>query len=138
MNNINYPSWEIGKLLPKDNPYNKSVTWTLIEKGNNEFPERIEAWSYDTRFNMCYEEIIQDAWSYQEILKWLREEHKLYPEVGAINVPVFDKWCYDIYNISKRTTKFLWDRKYKAFETYEEALDNAILHCLTIIKDGNK
>lgn len=141
MNNINYPSWEIGQKLPKDNPYQEENGATMffsyfkVKSTGDIIVDSDEVHRY------LYCDKLQDAWSYTEILKWLREEHNL-------NIYLRGLYVVDICDIKEETDYYIADVNNKPvlvednstldcyfFNTYEETLDNAILHCLQLIKD---
>lgn len=130
MSNINYPSWESGipELMPIINPYNTTriknkAVFNVWVKFNFENKEKINFLHFCGENDLYY---LRDAWSYTEILKWLREEHRLFIKI----------------NINKTGTRYEYIIKYfqddgfedlypiEDFSTYEEALDGAILFCL--------
>ena len=134
MNNINYPSWQSGI---SSNILNHNIDYDAYYI---QIDDNIDIWN-ECEMSELYRgngKVLDVAFTYTEILKWLREKHKLVIEVTAINIPTFDKWCFDVYNMNTRTFKYLWNKKEPVFNTYEEALDSAILHCLTILKEKDE
>ena len=139
MDNINYPTWESGicQLLPEVNPYDDS--WYIGGKADRE-PEiwtdgEIGEFFFSPKFKR-----LKIAWSYQEILKWLREEHKIHIVIKSL-------YAVDICNIKTETDYYIADVDNKPvlveddgtldcyfFTTYEEAIEEGIKLCLNDIK----
>jgi hypothetical protein len=149
MNNINYPTWESGipELLPEITPYNEDYKWVLFLES-----EKFQLNNIDyllLEYNSIQYEIIRNAWSYMEILKWLREKdihitiqyitesrYQYNPTIDDNRTAIKYVFTDDKFHRVKWTTCFEYER-FTSFEdciTYHEALDEAILHCLKLIK----
>lgn len=137
MSNINYPSWESGipNKMPDYNPYTKYFNWVKY-KDDSPF--------VTNTFSVSLVEL-KIAWTYTEILKWLREEHKLLICVDVFLLSPENKIIYDysIFNFNKYDGQVLGDYevnfgKDEGLSTYEQALDEAILYCLNLIKYETK
>ncbi len=145
MSNINYPSWESGipERLPYINPYSSDNMYI-------ELATIIQIWDWEsiTRHSVPDQLRLKYAWSYTEILKWLREEYKFQVIIEtAGNKEDFPKYTFRVYTdlsnewdiILKWTNESYEDfiKKY-CYDTYEQALDEAILYCLNLIEDETK
>ncbi len=132
MSNINYPSWESGipEKLPYINPYSSDNMYI-------ELATIVQIWDWEsiTKHSVPDQLRLKYAWSYTEILKWLREEHKIFILIDIVDNFYYDKWTYKIKPSSD--FKKLPIIKPNTFYTYEQAQDQAILYCLKLIKNEN-
>lgn len=128
MKNLNYPTWESGipQLLPEINPYRS------IENHCKYYPQKnwkdeiigytVHNYSSSTHIREYHQ--AKDAWSYMEILQWLRDK-----EYKFVEVPARD----GLYQVWYKN-ELIWDF-YK--DTYYEALDEAIIYTLNLLKNDN-
>jgi len=70
----------------------------------------------------------------QSILqKWLRDAHKIHVQVFNVNKPVEGKWSYEINQLPIGVI-LLWSIDSPYFNSYEDALEDALQKSLKIIK----
>ena len=125
MKNLNYPTWESGipQLLPEINPYSHSKwenNWCKEDEPDATEIVLLPEWSDEYI-------IIRQVFSYMEILQWLRDKG-YHIELKWIFTDTGGYYNWEVYKEDK------WLSSFYQF-TYHEALDEAIIYTLNLLKD---
>ncbi len=82
----------------------------------------------NTPIDNFYEATTQDL-----LHKWIREKHYLFIYISNNNYEESSKWCFDIHRLPSGVIK-LWKRGDNVYNTYEEAMEQALIETLNSIK----
>ena len=139
MKNLNYPTWESGipQMMPEVNPYNDEYYYIKVLNTG-----KIEVWNHYEIEKWYKPQLYQRveknseyayAWGYMEILQWLRDK--------GYHIKILWGFNGDYYFMSIDT---LIDGKLRMvnnintmnrYPDYYEALDEAIIYTLNLLKD---
>lgn len=125
-----YCSYEIAKLLKEKGFVGESEIGCRcgFYEQNKEYPSQVNL-VYDDLNNSELEPNECLRFTHQMALKWLREVHKINIVIGVASDDnnLYSLWKFDIWN---GNYSIIWGDKREKFNSYEEAVEAALLYVL--------
>lgn len=124
-----YISYETAKLL-KEKKFGWKCNTVYLEFEDDRIELRYEdkaLYQEQTKVRYCVPALL--APSLYNVMKWLREMHKINIVIGVASDDnnLYSLWKFDIWN---GNYSIIWGDKQEKFNSYEEACEAAIKYCL--------